>query len=78
MKRALILLTLLACTNEDGARRALKGAGYTQVELTGHAWGCSDSDGTCTGFTALGPGGDYVTGAVGCGRLIKSCTIRTD
>jgi hypothetical protein len=73
------IVALLACTNEDGARRALEGAGYTRVTITGYRYtGCGDSDSTCTGFDAVGPTGRAVTGAVGCGRVFKGCTIRTD
>lgn len=83
MKHLAIMLTALlgivACTNEDGARRALHGAGYTNIELKGHAFfGCSDDDHSCTKFEAVGPRGDVVTGQVGCGLIGKGCTIRTD
>lgn len=75
----LALLALTACTDEDGARRALKGAGYTNIEIKGHSYfGCSDDDHSCTAFEAIGPRGDVVTGQVGCGLIGKGCTIRTD
>lgn len=71
----------LSCTSPDRARAALQAAGYTQVELTGHAWRTCGSDDTCTGFTALGPTRRYVEGAVGCGYGCssgKGCTIRIE
>jgi len=77
-----ISLTLVfSCTNESGARLALEGAGYDNIELHGHAWNaCSKDDDTCTEFSATGPTGRAVEGAVGCGYSIgcsKGCTIRT-
>lgn len=84
MKKLIAFLAislLYSCTNNEGTERALRGAGYTDIELTGHAfWGCADSDDTCTGFRATGPNGHEVEGAVGCGYntgCSKGCTIRT-
>lgn len=74
------IVMLFSCTNESGARNALEGAGYTDIEFHGYAaWGCSDDDSTCTEFTALGPTGRPVRGAVGCSYngCAKGCTIRT-
>lgn len=83
MRRVLLFLVLVvafSCTNEEGARRTLEGAGYTDIELHGYAaWKCSKDDTTCTEFTATGPTGRRVHGAVGCGvGCGKGCTIRTD
>jgi hypothetical protein len=75
----IVLSLAFSCTNEDGARSALQGAGYDNIELHGYSMRCSDSDGTCTEFTATGPTGHSVRGAVGCGPAIgcsKGCTIR--
>lgn len=68
-------------TDEQGASHALRVNGYKDVTLTGYAWGeCSDSDGSCTGFSATAPNGEHVEGAVGCGLSLfgprKGCTIR--
>ncbi len=73
-----VIAGVLSCTNEEGAREALEGAGYSNVEILGYSWGkCSDGDSTCTGFVATGPTGLTVRGAVGCGRGCgKGCTIR--
>lgn len=68
----------VGCTDESGARRALEGQGFTNIELHGYAVGrCSDDDNTCTEFTATGPSGRNVRGAVGCGIGCKGCTVRT-
>lgn len=66
------------CTDESGTRRALEGAGYTNIVTTGHEWTTCGNDETCTGFEAIGPSGKRVTGAVGCGYTgcSKGCTIR--
>ncbi len=80
-KIAVVIALLLSCTNEEGAHSALTAAGFSNINLTGHAmFECSDSDSTCTGFTATGPTGIRVKGAVGCGYsggCGKGCTIRT-
>ncbi len=76
------LAAAFSCTNERGATRALEGAGYTEIELTGHASFECGNDNTCTGFRAVGPTGINVEGAVGCGYgssgCTKGCTIRTN
>lgn len=75
-----IVTLALSCTNESGARTALEGAGYDNIEFHGYSMQCSDSDSTCTEFTATGPTGRMVHGAVGCGYssgCSKGCTIRT-
>lgn len=78
MKRIVLFgLFLAGCTNSSGATRALLDAGYRQVVITGwSALSCSQDDDTCTGFTAIGPSGRQVSGAVGCGYFFKGCTIR--
>ena len=75
---AISILLLCACTAPDTATRALEGAGYTDIKITGwSAFSCSDSDDFATGFTAKGPTGKTVTGAV-CSGLLKGATIRTN
>jgi hypothetical protein len=80
MKRLMIiaaLLVLSACSDADGARKALEGAGYTDIEITGVAWtGCGQDDYETTSFKAKGPTGKSVEGAV-CGGWPKGATIRT-
>ncbi len=75
----LVIAIMFACTDEEGSRRALEGAGYRDITFHGYdAITCSKDDTTCTAFEATGPTGRRVTGAVGCGAGCKGCTIRTD
>jgi hypothetical protein len=73
-----ILLALtMACSDNDGARNVLQGAGYTDINTTGYKWfGCGEKDSYHTGFTAKGPTGVRVNGVVCCGMFFKGCTIR--
>lgn len=81
MKRLTILAALLAlgaCTDSEGARKALEGAGYSDIHIEGYQLtGCGESDWTSTGFTAKGPTGKQVDGVV-CGGWPKGSTIRTN
>ena len=73
-----IALALLAtaCTDPDGARRALADAGYTDVRIGGYdVWGCDDKDTFATAFEATGPTGRPVKGVV-CNGFWKGYTIR--
>lgn len=73
----LFAITLAACDDPVNARRALEDSGYSDIELTGgELWGCSDSDGTTTGFIAKNPAGRKVKGVVCCGFAFKGCTVR--
>lgn len=83
MRAALFLSVLLltSCTDAERARSTLEGAGYTDIQIGGRAWNsCSKDDDSCTSFTARGPSGRPVKGAVGCGLsgCGKGCTIRID
>lgn len=75
----LLLVWAFGCTDERAARRALEAHGFTDIEFHGYALDrCSDSDDTCTEFSATGPSGRKVRGAVGCGvGCSKGCTVRT-
>lgn len=74
---AAALLTLGACTDPDGAVKALEAAGYTSIRVTGYSWfACGRDDGWATGFSATGANRQPVTGVV-CGGLLKGNTIRT-
>lgn len=75
----LVALVLAGCTNETDARRALDGAGYSNIALQGYAWFACDgkSDTFATKFSANGPTGKPVSGAV-CSGFLKGSTIRTD
>jgi hypothetical protein len=75
---ALIAAALSACTSADTATRALRGAGYTNIQTTGYRFfGCSEDDAFRTGFTATGPSGQAASGVV-CSGWLKGATIRTD
>lgn len=78
-KLILVAVVLLAgCSSASDAERALAAAGYTQVVTTGFRFfGCSEDDQFRTGFEAVGPSGNRVTGAV-CSGWLKGATIRTD
>ena len=80
MKRFFILLAVLfsGCTASNEATRALEGAGYTQIQITGYSWfGCGKDDTFATGFEATGPSGKHVSGVV-CSGWLKGATIRTE
>ena len=83
MKSVIIALTLttllVGCSDSDTATKALRGAGYTGIKTTGYSWfACGRDDSFATGFTAKGPTGVPVTGAVCSSLLIKNATIRTN
>lgn len=72
------LLLLSACTQPDKSTRALEGAGYTEVQITGYNFfGCDEKDSFHTGFNAKGSNGKRVEGVV-CGGWFKGATIRLD
>lgn len=75
---AVLALVLTGCSDSGAATKALKGAGYTNIRITGYSWfSCSQDDTFSTGFVATGPTGERVTGAVCSGFLLKGSTIRT-
>lgn len=78
VSRSLLLFTLLAlaCTDNEGASRALHGSGFTDITLTGFSFGCGKDDGSSTGFEAKNPQGGRVKGVVCCGLIFKGCTVR--
>jgi hypothetical protein len=83
MRAVLVFISttlLFSCTDEEASRRALEGAGYREIQFEGYSTvKCGQGDHSCTVFTAIGPTGREVHGAVGCGMGCgKGCTIRTD
>lgn len=78
--RSLVALTaaaalLTACSDEAGTHRVLLAAGYTQIQVGGHApWGCADDDTFQTAFRATGPTGKPVQGVAWAGWLTGSTT----
>lgn len=74
----LSVVVLAGCTASDEAVRALSGAGYAKIEVTGYRFfGCDEKDTFSTGFKAVGPTGQPVSGVV-CSGLLKGATIRVD
>jgi hypothetical protein len=72
---ALALLLLAGCTSEDGTRTILESAGFSKVEVDGHAWlACGGGVLWATSFSATNPLGDHVSGAVCC-RPMEACTV---
>lgn len=75
----LLSILLVGCSAPDTATKALKGAGYSQIKITGWSpFSCSKDDTFSTGFEAKGPAGVSVTGAVCSGLIFKNATIRTN
>lgn len=73
----LVLLALTSCmTDAPRSRRVLEESGFTEIQIGGYAWSeCAKGDDYHTEFSAKGPSGHAVTGAVCCG-VWKSCTVR--
>lgn len=72
------VLGTAGCTSADEANRALSGAGYKNVTITGYRFFlCDEKDTWSTGFEATGPSGRHVSGAV-CSGIMKGATIRLD
>lgn len=74
-----LTIGLTGCTDEPNAARILEANGFTDIQFTGYAWmSCSEKDTYQTGFTATGPTGKRVEGAVCAGMFFKNSTIRFD
>jgi uncharacterized protein YcfL len=74
---ALVTLLLAGCYSSNDARKALEAQGFTDIEVTGHAWfACSKSDTYATSFNAKNPQGKRVSGAACSGLFFKNTTIR--
>jgi hypothetical protein len=74
----LMVVVLAGCSDAPTAKRALEGAGYTDITITGwNMFGCDKHDTFSTGFVAKGPTGVRVSGVV-CSGLLKGATIRTN
>jgi len=73
----LMVLVLSGCTNKSDAERALKAQGFSDITVTGYSFfACSDDDFYHTGFSAINPKGEVVTGTVCSGLLFKNSTVR--
>lgn len=76
---ALIILGPRACTDSESALRVLRAQGYTKVEITGwRPFAKGKDDFYSTGFRAVAPSGEVVTGTVTSGFWFKSSTVRLD
>lgn len=77
-----IAFTLISCSNETMAEKALRDRGYTNVKITeslhsSHAFfGCGEYDSFHTGFEANSINGTRVKGVVCSGMPHKGATIR--
>lgn len=74
----IISVMLFTCSDSDRTTQVLLDNGYSNIMTNGRSWrGCSEDDQYCTAFTATGPSGRRVSGAVGCGiGCGKGCTVR--
>ena len=81
MKKVIMVcavLSLCACTRPDATKDLLTSQGYKDVTITGYSFfACSKDDTFATGFDAVSPTGQRVSGAV-CSGLMKGSTIRFD
>ena len=72
------LAYLSSCTKSDETTRVLEQSGYKNVEITGwRPFSKSKDDTFSTGFRAISPSGQVVTGTVSSG-ILKGSTIRLD
>lgn len=82
MKKIMIIAALVAvlatgCSSSNDAQRALKAAGFTDIQTKGYApLACSEDDFFSTKFVATNPRGERVSGAVCSGLIFKNATIR--
>lgn len=82
MKKLILILavavTLTACTRPDAARRVLEQNNYSQIEITGYRFFMSSREEMySTGFRAISPSGEPISGAVTSG-FFGGQTIRLD
>lgn len=81
MKKILITLAvvfaMVGCTDADNAVKVLQANGFTNIQTTGYSFfSCGNDDSQATGFTAIGPTGIPVKGAVCSSIFVKNSTIR--
>lgn len=77
---AILLVASLcaACSDADGAKRALQDAGMDQIQTEGWSpFGCDENDTFHTRFSAVNHNGRKVTGIV-CRGWLKGSTVRFD
>lgn len=76
----LIAVVMMAgCTDGDKATSVLSAQGYKNIQITGYnPFACSQDDFYHTGFSAITPSGQQVSGTVCSGVMFKGSTIRFD
>ena len=67
------------CTDAPKATAVLTAQGYKNIQITGYNFfACSKDDFYHTGFTAISPNGQSVSGTACQGLLFKGTTLRFD
>ena len=75
-----VCLLTLGCgsfTEPETASKVLESQGYTHIQITGYRYFICGNDTFSTGFKAVSPTGQEVSGAV-CAGWMKGHTIRFD
>lgn len=79
MRKTILIIAVLlisGCSSSNDAQKALKAAGYTDIQTHGKAFfACSKDDTFATKFSATNSKGERVSGAV-CSGWLKGSTIR--
>lgn len=74
----LFAITLPGCTQPNEAEYLLRTQGFKNIQVTGYNFfACSEDDMFHTGFSAIAPNGQRVSGTV-CGGWLKGKTVRFD
>lgn len=63
--------------DDERLRATAEMSGFTDVQIGSYSFGCGRDDGICKSFTAKGPRGP-VKGSIGCGYVMKGCTVRLE
>uniref|UniRef100_A0AB39CCT2 Lipoprotein n=1 Tax=Pseudomonas phage RVTF4 TaxID=3236931 RepID=A0AB39CCT2_9VIRU len=73
------LIVLTGCSDGPATLKAVEGAGYKDVQITGWApFSCSEDDRVRTGFKATDQRGNRISGTYCSGLIFKGGTIRLD
>lgn len=79
MFSAMLVVLLFGCTSDsdfDTVKRQLEAQGYTEVTQTGYAaWCCGEDYSWKTGWEALDPNDDRVSGCA-CSDFLKGVSIK--
>lgn len=75
----LAVVIFSSCTNSNGAKEALKDAGYHPIEVGGYGWfSCGEDDFYSTKFKAYSPDSSRIVEGSVCQGFFKGKTIRLD